>query len=64
MVQDQKLLFTCINTMEAKINDAKKPGNLGLLNIRRRLELIYGEKCKLDVNSLGSDFKVYLEIPY
>ncbi len=64
MVQDQKLLFTCINTMDAKTNDAKRPGNLGLLNIRRRLELIYGEKCELDVNSSDTEFKVYLEIPY
>jgi sensor histidine kinase YesM len=63
-VQENKLLFTCINTMVASTIDSRKPGNLGLLNIRRRLELIYREKCKLDVHSSGSEFEVYLEIPY
>lgn len=63
-VETDKLIFTCINSAEPGIPDSGKAGNLGLFNIRRRLDLLYGKSCRLDVVQLGSEFKVYLEIPY
>jgi sensor histidine kinase YesM len=63
-ILEKRLLFTCVNSKEHQAVISGKPGNLGLLNIRRRLELIYGEKCKLEVTSSDSEFKIYLEIPY
>jgi hypothetical protein len=63
-VETEKLCFTCVNSTEPGIANSGKAGNLGLLNNRRRLELLYGNSCRLDILHLGSEFKVYLEIPY
>lgn len=63
-LKDSKLIFTCINSAEEKLQKPGVPGSLGLINIRRRLELLYGGDCKLEAGFSGSEFRVYLEIPY
>jgi LytS/YehU family sensor histidine kinase len=61
--QNDKLVFTCINTMEEVPKTSAQPGNIGLENIRRRLNLLYGNSCKFEITKENSLFMVYLEIP-
>lgn len=52
--KDENLHFTCKNTI-AEISQAKdKTGGIGLKNVRRRLELFYGDNFDLDIQK-GSD---------
>lgn len=61
--ENEKLIFTCTNTTDYLQKVTKKPGNIGLGNIKRRLDLIYGNSCKFEITKKESTFKVYLEIP-
>lgn len=61
--ENNYLIFTCTNSMEPAQKQPGQPGNLGLENIKRRLNLLYGNTCKLDITAEDSLFKVYLKIP-
>lgn len=62
-INDATLVFTCVNFYE-KIKDSEIiRGKLGLVNIRRRLELLYGKTCKFEAAESENVFKVKLEIP-
>lgn len=56
------LVFDCENSIpeHRTVNDY---GGLGLKNIQRRLELIYGEDYKLAINETGNKFTVKLTLP-
>jgi hypothetical protein len=62
-VSGQKLIFTCVNTDYGFI---KKMGmeisGIGLENVRRRLELVYPGKHRLDIKYENGKFMVHLEI--
>ena len=47
------LHFTCVNSTDSKISIKKNKNNngLGLVNIKRRLELIFGKKHQLQIES-------------
>lgn len=57
-----KLLFTCANTVRQaeKSNSEEKKGGLGLANVKKRLDLIYGNAYKLDIKELSTQYKVRL----
>ena len=57
-----KLLFTCANTIRQaeKSNSEEKKGGLGLANVKKRLDLIYGNAYKLDIRELSTQYKVRL----
>lgn len=64
-VKGDTLYFECVNSKdqdyEPFLSD-KKSGGLGLVNIKRRLELLYGENHTLDIESTKSEYSVKLTI--
>lgn len=57
------LKFTCVNTVNRTADINNVSGNLGLMNMNRRLDLIYGQAYKLKVDNTDTHYKVFLEIP-
>lgn len=55
------LSATFINTFE-RDNHTKQPGGIGLVNVRRRLELLYGDRYSLDMEERDQEFEVQLKI--
>ena len=56
------LHFTCRNSKPLKPARKNKYGGLGLVNIRRRLELIYGENHLFDIQEDETSYTVQLTI--
>lgn len=63
-IENKKLHFICVNSKSKyySVDDAKSSG-LGLVNIKRRLELLYNDKYELNINSTDKEYKVNLIIP-
>lgn len=66
-IQNQELHFSCVNSksdenyLVSKNNN--KSNGLGLINIKRRLELLYTNKHLLDITSTQTEYRVNLTIP-
>jgi LytS/YehU family sensor histidine kinase len=60
-IQGNDLFFEAKNSMDENVAVQAKSG-LGLDNLRKRLQLIYPEKHKLDIESTSSFFKVTLHL--
>lgn len=60
--EDSGLHFTCINSKPSRLKSRDEVGGLGLANVCRRLDLIYGEKYKLGMKEDESIFSVELII--
>ena len=60
-VSGRRFVFTCSNS-KIPVND-NKPGGIGLQNIQKRLELIYGKSYTLDISEDASTYHIKLEIP-
>jgi len=58
---DQHLDFTIENYINTYEKD--KTGGIGIQNVQKRLELLYGKKYSLDVNQTGEKFIVHLHLP-
>ena len=58
---DQHLDFTIENYINTYEKD--KLGGIGIQNVQKRLELLYGKKYFLDVNQNGEKFIVHLHLP-
>lgn len=54
-----QLEFTCENS-KPTIPARKESGGLGLANIRRRLDLLYGENYSIKINETETKYSVYL----
>lgn len=64
VVETDKLYFTCINSIDAEYIPSKgKSNGVGLANIKRRLELLYGKNHSLEVNVSEKEYNVKLIIP-
>lgn len=63
-VEDKKLHFICTNSKspDYPVPDKKNSG-LGLINIKRRLELLYQGKHHLNITSTSNEYTVDLIIP-
>ena len=59
---DGLLLFECSNTNHAKGSNDKSGSGIGLNNMRRRLELLYGDKYEWEQHDDGTKFKIIIEI--
>jgi len=55
------LTFTCSNSKIPKEED--KHGGVGLTNVKRRLDLIYGKDYTLDIKDEAATYTVNLTIP-
>ncbi|MDR1181144.1 MAG: histidine kinase, partial [Bacteroidales bacterium] len=62
-VEDGQLSFACINSKP--VNPTKKnEGGLGLNNIKRRLDLLFGENHSLELQDAETCYTVKLQIKY
>jgi len=63
-INGDKLCFSCINSKDpAYILSDEKNRGLGLANIKRRLELLYGENYVLEISSTTTTYNTQLTIP-
>lgn len=66
---DKRLYFMCSNSKKPEDNAEKeetglpKQGGVGLANVKRRLELIYGDKFTLDIDDYTDTYNVKLDLP-
>ncbi|MBX2914002.1 MAG: histidine kinase [Cyclobacteriaceae bacterium] len=56
------LQFTSENTIDSF--SKKETGGIGLKNVTRRLDLLYGERYELEIKSEGEMFRITLQIPF
>jgi Histidine kinase len=61
-IENNRLAFTCKNS-KPSIMLVKKQGGLGLQNIKRRLELLYGNSYELHIKDELKEFTIQLKIP-
>ena len=61
-LQQDRVVFTCRNSNHPR--QASEKGGVGLRNVRRRLELIYGDSFKLDICNDVEQFSIRLEMPF
>lgn len=64
-IEDRDLHFICCNSTSAvtPVPAGKKNSGLGLANIKRRLELLYPDKHKLEISRTDTTYTVKLIIP-
>ncbi|GLU52592.1 sensor histidine kinase [Dyadobacter frigoris] len=63
-VDDSKFIcFTCTNTKREVEKMATESGGIGLLNTKKRLELIYGANYNLEITETADQYQVSLKLP-
>lgn len=63
-VNGEMLCFSCINSKDPEyMLPDKKNSGLGLSNIKRRLQLLYGSHYNLEINSTETDYSIKLTTP-
>lgn len=62
-VLNDRLHFTCINSKAVEPVEFSGSGGLGLANVKRRLELMYGSDFKLDIRDDKYEYEVNLTLP-
>lgn len=60
----EELLFTSVNTKRGAASPKTTTGGLGLPNIRKRLNLIYPETHRFEIDDSGETFNVFLSIQW
>jgi len=61
-VEDGRVVGSCRNSLHPG-KDSDQKGGIGLDNIKKRLDIIYGEDYKLDIDEKPDSFDVYMDIP-
>ncbi len=62
-VADNSLVFICQNPVGNKLDNLlEEPGGIGLTNVQKRLQLLYPEKHKLQIERTETYFRVELRI--
>lgn len=64
-ILEDQLIFECINSKDQNYRPSasEKSAGLGLANIKRRLELLYGWRHTLTIDSATTQYKIKLTIP-
>lgn len=62
-ISGNKLLFHCVNSINSGSRSVKESSGIGLKNIRRRLDLLYGDRAELDLMQSDTTYTVTLSIP-
>ncbi len=64
-VQDSQIVFECKNSIAPKKpSDNPKEGGVGLQNVKRRMELIYGNRYTLNIDKKDNLYNILLKIPF
>lgn len=61
-IHDGMLNFSCTNTNYKQLKNHSTTSGIGLANVKRRLELTYPDKHKLEIVNDEASFKVFLTI--
>ena len=61
-VSNRRFVFTVQNRIHPKIKQNKNSG-IGIENVRKRLELLFGDTFELNIDEKDEIFNVYLSIP-
>jgi len=56
-----EVVFNCVNSIQSAKSTLQ--GGLGTVNVKKRLDLIYGDKAKLKMEVFNSEYLVDLSIP-
>ena len=62
VIKDNFLYFTVWNTFNSEKDPPARQG-IGIENVKRRLQLLYGNRYHLETHSEGNNFKVELNLP-
>ena len=62
-IKDGRLLFKCRNSRPQQPQNETKKGGMGLVNVRRRLDLLFPKNYRLDIDEKGNEYDVELDIP-
>lgn len=67
-VQHDRVIFRCANSLHPRKHSAPTPAGgarkgIGLENVKRRLQLLYGGDYTLDIDSTDKVYTVFIEIP-
>lgn len=60
-ITDRRLYFTCRNP-KTRMHYENKEGGIGLQNIKRRLDLLFGENYRLDLNDGPDTYTAIMEL--
>lgn len=62
-IMADQLHFRCVNSKPAEPMEQSANGGLGLANVKRRLELLYGTNYTLVINDQNEEYEVNLILP-
>ncbi len=63
MIYDNYLNFKVYNTIHKKVKQKTEQSGIGIDNVQKRLELLFGADHTLEINESGGHFDVYLKMP-
>lgn len=61
--ENNKVIFECKNSIPSGREEKNNKGGVGIVNIQKRLDLIYGNLFKLDISKADKEYHVQLIIP-
>jgi len=62
-IEDKTMKYRVVNFLKSETtDDLEKTGGIGLNNIKRRLELLYPNKSRLNINKTEDKFEVVLQL--
>lgn len=62
--ENNKVVFECKNSVPTNREHQESNGGVGIANIKKRLDLIYGDSYKLDISNTNKVFNVRLTVPF
>ena len=60
-IEDNRFFFTCYNSKHKE--STEEHGGVGLVNVRKRLDIIYGKNYIFDIKDIDNTYRVNLNIP-
>ena len=62
--ENNTIVFECTNSIPSRHENKEKVGGVGISNIKKRLDLIYGKTFKLDIRDIEKEYYVQLIVPF
>lgn len=59
-----RVIFECNNSIPTRMEENNNKGGVGIVNIQKRLDLLYGSSFKLDINQADKKYQVQLIVPF
>lgn len=61
--EQDKVVFKCSNSIPTTNEAKNEKGGVGIVNIKKRLDLIYGNSAKLMISDTNKEYLVHLTVP-